>query len=313
MGIKDTVTKEYMQNTEVFADAFNYLIYGGEQVIKPESLHELDTAEIVLPYGDDNKSEPVQKFRDVLKMATAMADENAAYLILGIENQTDIHYAMPVRNMLYDALQYTKQVSDAGKSHRNANNTGDTNAEYLSGFYKSDKLLPVITLVVYFGASEWDAPRTIRDMMLVKDERILAYTPDYRINLIAPQELSEEKLDKFSTDLRTVLKYIKFSKDKNLLNAALHNDEAFHSVPRQAAVVINTITNSQLEIKDGEESIDVCKAIEDMRNDAIQEGEAKGRAEGEAKGRAETLKEVLRNMIDSGIEESQAKKILGLT
>lgn len=308
MGMKDTVTKEYMQNTEVFADAFNYLIYGGEQVIKPESLHELDTAEIVLPYGDDDKAEPVQKFRDVLKMATAMADENAAYLILGIENQTDIHYAMPVRNGLYDMLQYAKQVSDAGKSHRNANNTGDTNAKYLSGFYKSDKLLPVITLVVYFGASEWDAPRTICDMMLIKDERILAYTPDYRINLIAPQELSEEELDKFSTDLRTVLKYIKFSKDKNLLNAALHEDEAFRSVPRQAAVVINTITNSQLEIKDGEESIDVCKAIEDMRNDAIQEG----MAEGEAKGRAETLKEVLKNMIDNGIEEAQAKKILGL-
>ncbi len=177
-------------------------------------------------------------------MATAMADENAAYLILGIENQTDIHYAMPVRNGLYDMLQYAKQVFDAGKSHRNANNTGDTNAEYLSGFYKSDRLLPVITLVVYFGANEWDAPRTIRDMMLVKDERVLAYTPDYRINLIAPQELSEQELDKFSTDLRTVLKYIKFSKDKNLLNVALYEDEAFYNVPRQAAVVINTITNS---------------------------------------------------------------------
>lgn len=62
------------------------------------------------------------------------------------------------------------------------------------------KLLSVITLVVYFGSSEWDAPRTIRDMMLVKDERILAYTPDYRIKPIAPQELSEQELDKFSTD-----------------------------------------------------------------------------------------------------------------
>lgn len=87
MGMKDTVTKEYMQNTEVFADTFNFLIYGGEQIIRPENLHELDMAEIVLPYGDDNKSEPVQKFPDVLKMATAMADENAAYLILGIEKQ----------------------------------------------------------------------------------------------------------------------------------------------------------------------------------------------------------------------------------
>lgn len=36
MADKDTITKDYMQDRETFADAFNYLIYGGEQVIKPE-------------------------------------------------------------------------------------------------------------------------------------------------------------------------------------------------------------------------------------------------------------------------------------
>lgn len=82
-----------MQNAEIFADAFNFLMYGGEQVIQPECLHELDTSAIALPYGDDEVSEPVQKARDVLKSATMMADDNAAYLILGIENQTDVHYA----------------------------------------------------------------------------------------------------------------------------------------------------------------------------------------------------------------------------
>ena len=37
MGQKDTVTKDYIRNAEVFADAFNYLFYGGEKVIIPES------------------------------------------------------------------------------------------------------------------------------------------------------------------------------------------------------------------------------------------------------------------------------------
>ena len=32
MGYADTVTKEYMRNNAVFADAFNYLIYDGAQV-----------------------------------------------------------------------------------------------------------------------------------------------------------------------------------------------------------------------------------------------------------------------------------------
>ena len=34
MSLQDTATKQYV--SEMFADAFNYLIYDGEQVIKPE-------------------------------------------------------------------------------------------------------------------------------------------------------------------------------------------------------------------------------------------------------------------------------------
>ena len=43
MGLKDTVTTKYMGQNQIFADAFNYYIYGGEQVIDPDSLEELDT------------------------------------------------------------------------------------------------------------------------------------------------------------------------------------------------------------------------------------------------------------------------------
>lgn len=32
MGLTDTVTKAYMKENTVFADAFNYLIYGGKAV-----------------------------------------------------------------------------------------------------------------------------------------------------------------------------------------------------------------------------------------------------------------------------------------
>ena len=116
MGLADTVTKAYMKDNSVFADAFNYLIYGGEAVVDPKQLQELDTTEIALPFGsqdEDGKQpeEAVQKYRDVLKSAIIKQDDEAAYILLGIENQTDIHYAMPVRNIIYDALQYGKQVA----------------------------------------------------------------------------------------------------------------------------------------------------------------------------------------------------------
>lgn len=116
LGKKDTVTKEYMRNPIVFADAFNKYLYHGRQVIRPENLRELDTAEIVIPYGNGDAGIPEQKYRDVLK--TMMTDGNIAYCILGIENQGDIHYAMPVKNGLYDFMQLAHQVTETAKSHR---------------------------------------------------------------------------------------------------------------------------------------------------------------------------------------------------
>ena len=47
-----------------------------------------------------------------------MADENAAYVIYGLELQSAIHFAMPVRNMLYDAIQYANQVEKTAKVHK---------------------------------------------------------------------------------------------------------------------------------------------------------------------------------------------------
>ena len=41
MSKKDTVTKAFMRENTVFADAFNYLIFNGKKVIQPERLQEL--------------------------------------------------------------------------------------------------------------------------------------------------------------------------------------------------------------------------------------------------------------------------------
>ena len=119
-AVKELGIKEYMRGNKVFADAFNYLIYDGEQVVKPALLQELDTTEIAIPFALDENESPtedvVQKYRDVLKSTVIMQDSRASYILLGVENQTEIHYAMPVRNIIYDALQYGKQVSEVAKS-----------------------------------------------------------------------------------------------------------------------------------------------------------------------------------------------------
>jgi hypothetical protein len=143
MSDKDTATKKYMQDKETFADAFNFFLYGGRQVIDPGKLEPLDTASIALPYGDNGKAVSMQKYRDILKKLTVMRDGRATYLMLGIENQSEVHYAMPVRNMLYNAIQYANQVEEIAKTHK-ANKDSGSRAEFLSGFHKTDRISPVI-------------------------------------------------------------------------------------------------------------------------------------------------------------------------
>lgn len=120
MGKIDAITKEYMENPIVFADAFNQFLYHGDRKIDPTQLTELDTTGIVVPYGADGANVPEQKYRDVLKLLYAMTDGNASYCAMGIENQADIHYALPVRNGVYDFLQLSHQVSETATSHKRA-------------------------------------------------------------------------------------------------------------------------------------------------------------------------------------------------
>ena len=80
-----------MRKNNIFADAFNYLIYEGKPVVDPERLRELDTTEIALPFGSQEKengqsNDLVQKYRDILKSAVVMQEDEAAYILLGIEN-----------------------------------------------------------------------------------------------------------------------------------------------------------------------------------------------------------------------------------
>ena len=308
MGAKDIVTKDYVKDVQVFADAFNYLLFEGEPVIDPSKLHEMDTTEIGMPYGEGKARAPVQKFRDSLSYLTAMEDGNAAYLLLGIEAQSGVHHAMAVRNMVYDALQYASQVEKAARAHRDAaKKDGEHDAgtvsrgkadvrvgadEYLSGFHKGDRLLPVITLVLLFSPEPWDAPMSIHEMLSVKNPKLLAFVPDYRINLIAPAQIEAGDMDRFKSSLREVLLYIRYSKDEEKLQELLATDPHFRALDRRAAGGINTVTNSKLVFDEKEGTVDMCQAIAEMRE--------KERREGRQEGSQEEKKEIASRMLRAG-------------
>lgn len=286
MGRADTITKNYVRRNDIFSDIFNYYLYGGKQVIRPDHMKELDITEIALPYSTAGKAS-VQKYRDVLKALQIMEDEKAVYVLLGTELESKINYAMPPKNMLYDAIKYVEQVSDIAKTYSLKKGKGLSGDEFLSGFTKRDKLLPVITLVIYFGSKKWDAPMSLHEMFDADSQELLRFVPDYRINLISPEAMDASDFEKFHTEFRKVMKFIKYSRNKNELRVMLDEDKSFEIVDRETVDVINAVTNTNLKITGRGKAVNMCKAVRDLIEEGRNEGWNEGRNEGWNEGRNE--------------------------
>ena len=270
MGNIDKLTTKFMNHNDVFADAFNFFIYNGEKIIDASTLKPMDS-HILLDIFDWDKPKQsyktVQKYRDVFKQAVIKYDDEAAYVLLGVENQTNIHYAMPVRNMIYDALSYAEQVSARGYYNKK-NKTAKDGVEFLSGFLKTDKLIPVITLVVYFGVEKWDGPVSLHEMLDTNNDVVLKYIQDYRINLIEPSGIKEEELELFTSDLKEVLTFIKFSKDSEKIKEH-YMDRGKVMIDNDAIRVIETVTNIKVPKKKGRKKTDMCEAINKLIEEEV--------------------------------------------
>lgn len=168
--------------------------------------------------------------------------------------------------------------------------------EYLSGFYKDDKIVPVITLVIHFGADKWDGPISLYDMIDIKDEKVKKFIQDYQIYIIDPAVLTETDLLKFSTSLREVLGCIKYSKSKDGLRSFI-KDNPRMMMDIEAARVINVITGMEIEISDDKEKIDMCEAIEGMMAD----------------NRAEVMVNIAERLKSKGMSNEDTAEVLGIT
>ena len=255
MGTKDSKAKEYLSDNTRFSEICNYVLFDGDKVIKPEDLKECYTTEVLSVFGIDKKQIVKQKWRDLLKSVSVKHTGQMYVILIGAEAQTDIHYAMPVKTMIYDALNYGEQVNEAKKSHRK-NKDYRSSDEFLSGFTLDDKLTPVITITLYLGTTQWDGPRSLAEMMPQMDERILPFINDYRINLLNPLEITD--FSKFETGLRPLFELLKNASDEEKLNDLITNDETFTRVDVETVAAINLFVGTDIKYDEKEEVVNMC-------------------------------------------------------
>ena len=167
--------RDFFQSNKVFAALFNGYFFHGENVISATALEPADTAYAVTVQNTNGKKQKINKYRDIVRKT-----EFGTLVILGIEDQNKVHYAMPIRKMLYDVLGYSTEVSEKAKQQDSSEWTIE---ERLSNVSKGTNVTPIITVVFYTGETPWDGPTSLYDMMDI-DDRICTCVPDYPLYVI---------------------------------------------------------------------------------------------------------------------------------
>lgn len=87
---------------------------------------------------------------------------------------------------------------------------------------------------------DWKNRHSNKKMFSLKNEKLLSFIPNYRINLISPNEISDEEFEKFKTGLGSAMQFIKHQKDKNL--SWILDYKRFEKVDFETANLINVVT-----------------------------------------------------------------------
>ena len=297
----DVLLKDFWRDNERFADLFNTILFQGKKVLDPNSLHEMDT-DVSGAIGLKGYNQTISRMRDVIKKAAYGVD----FIVCGIENQDRIHYAMPLRNMIYDALGYLKEYQEINRTHKNhkEHDTKQTKEEFLSGMRREDRLHPIITIVIYYNEKEWDGPYSLSDMMIELPPEMKDVFSDYKMNLLQVCKSNEYIFS--NEDVQTVFQISRHIYEENFDEIRrVYKDRDIKS---ELAVVIGKITDSSYiieEATDGKECINMCSALENLRRQGVEEGIEKGIKEGKI--------ETAKVSIKKGLPIDLISDITGLT
>lgn len=293
MGKRDTYTRPYIADKQRFAELINVNVYGGKEIIRKEMLTSLGGSYPSLA------SRQGEKRRDILMEHT---DPRIRY---GIEVETEKDYSMPERIMLYDVGEYEEQIGAADRKYR-AEGTYKEYVEKKSRMKKEDRLIPVITIVLYLGEGKWSGPKTLTQMMAIPTEvaqDFREYFQDYHICII---EADFAKPDLYHTELREFFQALQCRNNREKLRKLLQSEE-FQNISYETEMAIAVNLNLEPLIrKIEEEEKPMCQAFEELMMEQEEIGIEKGKSEG-IKALIETCKE-----LGESREETESRIILKL-
>lgn len=317
MGKKEEPMITYYENARHFAWLMNGWIYHGKNGIDETQI----SSKNIRLTGQTRKNSAVRtrtRYRDISK---TIGKANV-FLIIGTEFQSFLDYSMPVRIMDYDTLEYKDQIQDIKSARRNeVLASGRTPGVDLSPLKKEDRLVPVITLVLYMGEDPWDAARNLHELFNFSEipQELRNYVPDYPIHVLDVCHTSDERLLEFPKDLASMFLTIKYQKNPDTLKSILYSIPEFRAVEKETFdAVWGFLDKRVLEYKDESQNtegeINMCVAIDMMLADERKQGLSEGHERGFSDGVEFLILKMLKNNLpieqiatitDKTIEEIQ--------
>ena len=286
MGQKDILLKNYF-TPDIFADAINAIVYDGKQVVTPERMNPIDI-ETQRVEDENGNVKTDTRLRDSAKVVEV---DDAIYCLFAIEHQSVEDYTMPLRIMEYDVREYLRQV----KSNKGV----------------QVQIKPIITIVMYWKADKWNQPVSVKDMFdkntvrWLEDNGLGGYIQDYKMHLFEPCAAKEEKLEKFKTELKDVIAYVKYSKSTEALKD--YNEKYKPDLTKSTVTLINELTNSNYVFIDGKERLNMCEAFEGIKAEGIEEGRKK-----ELKDKYKSWVTLSNNLKKRGMSNPEIASLLGV-
>ena len=309
MREKDAVSNVFLKDPARVADLLNGYIYHGHQVIRKEDVQ--NRGERVYRIKDkDRKIKAEEVTLDVVSEVV----QKMKVTIVCLQNQSDIHYAMPVRVMNEEAARYYEEWKATEDEHKQEE--GISGAEYISGFTKEDKLTPVITIVVYWGKNSWDGPRNLKAMMDLEKcpLELQQFIVDYPIHLLEVRQFEHSEV--FMTDIKYVFGFLKRDKDKEELFAYVEENEGVFSRLKESTYNLLSVMSRCRRLKQVKKKVkkegayDMCEAIEGIYQDGKREGKREGQQLGHRQGRRQGRREGRQEGRLLGQREGSAKMLL---
>lgn len=253
MGQKDLTEKILEDYNDVFADIVNGFLFQGEQRVNPDDL--VNSAVQSQYKADDSRVHELE--RDVSK--DWHSPINVRIAMYGLENQTKPEKNMVSRVFGYEGTSYRSQL------------LADNNTE----------IVPVVTLVLYFGTEQrWNYPKNLKEILNIP-EGLEEYVNDFKINVFEIAWLTDEEINRFKSDFRIVANFFAHKRrNKDYIPQDRQDIKHVDEILKLLAVMTgDNRYEGILALPEKGEIRNMCDVAERLEN--------KGRAEGRVEGRAE--------------------------